>query len=342
MDAREALLALAAVQGALVALLVVALLLHAGWNAERARRRAVRMEAVRGPLHAALAGGPTPNPLGRLPMRDRVRLLASLAPVLEGERRRRLATLAAEAGVVARADRLARSRLWWRRLRGLRLRLLTGGSPPNLHALLSDREAPVRAAAAALAGRLAEAQHADALARLVSDRDAGVRAAAEDALRRLGEAAIPSVAALLREGPTRRAALRIAAAVPSPRLLPDLLAHARDPEPAVRDAACRALAAIGGPQARAALLVLARDPSARVRAGAAEGLAATKDPEAAAPLARLLGDASFRVRRAAALGLARLGAAGPLALRAVVEEAEEPAASAARHALDLAAVEGHA
>jgi HEAT repeat protein len=144
--------------------------------------------------------------------------------------------------------------------------------------LLKDPDATVRAAAAAMLGRLAEPSAVPALVQAVADSSAGVRAQAVEALAALGD----------RGG------------------RPAILAALRDPEEGVREAAALALGQLGDGAAVEPLFETLGDPDWCLRRAAAQSLGGFADARAAQALQRLATqDPHWCVRRAAVCAMGR-------------------------------------
>ncbi|MFH9040358.1 fumarate reductase/succinate dehydrogenase flavoprotein subunit [Streptomyces sp. NPDC017966] len=218
------------------------------------------------------------------------------------------------------------------------------GTGPALAAALADRDAGVRAAAAASLRELVETLPPepalrDGLAAALSEADPVVRATALDVLRalRLGGvelfadslsdsditvrvAAVRALVSVGAAGELARAAatdpsreVRVTVARALATVGPDrAVAHSvlagllDDPDVLVRGAAYETLGAAGCPAALAARAEAAlSDPAWQVRAGAATALSAT-DPNLAVPaLAKAVADPNADVRKAAVLALTR-------------------------------------
>lgn len=249
----------------------------------------------------------------------------------------RVVSAAGSAEVLSAARRWCRSRLWWRRLKGVRTLVRLGGGQSTVPALLDDPHPEVRAEAAAWVAAHPEGPGVARLVRML-DRDvAQCRFAAQDALLRIGGPASEQLADYL-EGPSARrpeVCLRVATGIASARLLPVALARVHDPEASVRAAAAELLAAIGGEQAVPELAALLADANAQVRAAAAAGLGVLAHWPAAPDLAAALGDPAWDVRRAAAEALHELGAVGRLYLRRALVGPDAFAADMARLVLGL-------
>jgi HEAT repeat protein len=298
----------------------------AAWRRRRAARLRPRLDAAR----TALARGEdAAGPLSALSIEDRAGVVADVGAAL----RRTID----EPTLHALAVRRCASRLWWRRLRSVRLLALLGDGREQVPARLSDSNADVRAAAARWAADHPEADPGRLLAMLDDDR-ALPRWAAADALLRLGPAAVEPIAAYLDAAPSGRGlegAMRVSAGVADPRLLAPVLARADDPSPRVRELAADVAGGVGGHDAVHALTGLLDDEDAQVRAAAAHALGRLKHWRSAPRLAAALRDPAWDVRRRSGLALLAMGSPGVLALRGALDDSDRFARDMARQLLDL-------
>jgi HEAT repeat protein len=227
-----------------------------------------------------------------------------------------------------------------------------------LAALLASPEPPIRACAAALAGRAGLPHLVHGIARLLDDSDGHVRAAAAAALGRIGATGAKGDLARLLRDPypdVREAALGALRAISGPalgleppdaslppgpratairagdfRLAPGLLEEALgDPDAGVRVAALENLGDRSVWREEAAPLLLDEDPC--VRAHAVRVRLGARPLPPLAPLAPLLHDADPGVRLALALGLADL--TEPEALDWLLELRSDPSDAVARAAV---------
>lgn len=234
----------------------------------------------------------------------------------------------------AAVDALAAAALVHERIRGRPAPPVPPSAVGAAAALLRERDAGARAAAAAALGTLAvlgAGAAVDAVAGALDERDEKVRVALAQALERAGagEARLGGVVDALRDGPAdrRRTAAQVLALAARREgaaagwLLAPLLAAAREPDLAVRRHAVTALGWLGAAAAGARPLLAgelaASDPELR---GAALGaLARVEAALGAPPLARLLAALEGKdeaLRRAASSALYALGAGtAPLAPR---------------------------
>lgn len=274
------------------------------------------------------------RPLGP---RLQVRLLIELARNLEGFGRDFVWDVARHTGIIRRAERMAHSRWWWRRLRGAELLTDFGTEEILVLSLLRDPNAAVRAQAAALAAGHPSPAAVAALLTTLEDDSALCRFAAQDALLRLGVAAVPELAAYLERGTgsALAAALDVAIAVEHPAFLtaaPRLCEH---PDPRVRSRAVTLLGVAGGVAGIDAARARLEDAAAPVRAAAAGALARLAHWPAAPAIADLLRDRAFEVRHAAGIALRELGSPGMLMLRRTRHDTNLFAADMARQVLEL-------
>jgi hypothetical protein len=314
---------------------------HGGWMTWYERRAAPRLERGRIAL-AAIGVRPRVDRadvalLKGLPSRLQVRLFAELAPSLGGSQRRHLSSLAGEVGLVAGAERLCRSRRWWRRLRGVRLLTALGGGEKVVPALFADPHPAVRAEAAEWAG-----QHPtpEVIGRLVELLGAPGRVGSwvvRDSLLRIGSSVVGPLAGWLETHPGAPSlpALEVAAGLADPRFAAAARLLCRSPLPAVRARAATLAGAIGGEELVETLMELLDDPDAAVRASAAAAMGRLGHWPASPRLARMLRDPAWVVRSQSALAMRRLGSPGMLLLRRALDDADRFAADIARQVLDM-------
>jgi hypothetical protein len=342
--------------GLLLSAALAAVFGHAAWLGWTRRADPPRLALARAALTNTLAGGAAPastvprgdaartsgeGPAGSvpadrdivaLPDRLRRRLLSDLAGSVQGDQRQRLARLAVDLGIIGRAQRWARSRWWWRRLRGAHLLSSLCDEDPLMHRLLGDPHPAVRAEAITWAGDHVDTAVAERLVDLLADRSPLCRHAAKDALLRAGPAAPPVVAEHLRRGdsPNLDALLDVAAGRPDHRYQAAARSLAGDPRPAIRAVAARLLGELGGHDAIPVLELQLTDPQPAVREEAAAALGRLGHWPAASAVARLLRDPSWDVRCAAGEALAALGAPGALMLQRYSRDDDPFAADMAR------------
>ena len=321
-----------------------ALLLIFGHGARLAARRrwsAPRLARGRTVLHALMDGAPVPpatlRTLRALPVRLQVRLVVELASSVAGTQRARLTRLAEEMGLTESAERLCRSRLWWRRLRGIRLLAAVGAGVDAVPPLLDDPHPVVRAAAAEWAVAHPEPGVLDRLFAHLADPSSLARFSVQDSLLRVGSAASEPLLRHLetRSGEAARPALEVAAGLADVRFLPVAVRLCGDADPAVRACAAELVGAIGGGEGTDLLTALLDDPDAGVRAAAVRALGSLRHWPAAPGIALRLRDSAWVVRREAGLALRAVGSPGLLFLRRALDDADPFAADMARQVMDL-------
>ena len=259
-----------------------------------------------------------------------IRLFVRLAPSLGGDSRTELRRMARGFGLQDMGVRLARSRLWWRRLRGARLLTAVGGGEEVVPGLRADRVPAVRAQAAEWLAEYGGVDAPDQLADLLDDPNPLCRFTSKHGLARLGPGTIGAVRGHLASPSSglRAAALQVAIRMPDPILLPRTLELAGDGDPRVRALAAELLAKLGGELASSQLVVLLSDDQSRVRRAACEGLGILGDVTTGPRLAQLLDDPVWEVRNHAARALRGLGAPGELLLRRALRAGGVPADAA--------------
>jgi HEAT repeat protein len=330
-----------AVEAGLIALAVAGLVGHGLVVLARDRVRRRRLTSLRATLVAGLEQPATAAVSGAFSGRWSQRLaliaLAELAPALHGSQRASLARLAAEAGLVRRAERLCLSRRWRRRLRGARLLSLLGGGESAVPVLLGDPQPQVRAQAVEWAADHPTPANVERLLGMLTDEPGVSPFVVKDSLVRLGPAVVEPLA-------TRLASVRGAGAVPlleiavwlnDPRLLAPALSRCGDRDARVRALAAGLIGGLGGADGVRALERLVADPEGAVRAAAIQSLGKLGHWPAAALIAARLGDQSWEVRRAAALALRSLEAPGELLLRRALSDPDPFARDMAKQVLDL-------
>lgn len=264
--------------------------------------------------------------------------LLRLATHLSGGSAARLRERARELGVVRSARDFCRSRLWWRRLRGIQLLDLLGVDDPAARRLLGDRHPRVRARAAGWLGELARGpDDVDALIEALDDRSPIVRFAAAEALLRVGHAAVAPIRDHMldptSEVPDRL--MEVVAGLGSSDFLDPVVGRVRSLTPRGRVLGARYLGKVGGDAARSTLLELLGDELAEVRAEAAWSLGLLDAWTSACEIGRLLDDTDFDVRRSAGMALHSLGSPGTLVLRRAVREEGSYSGEMAMQVLDL-------
>ncbi len=341
MVSREVLIGVLALEGVLLALVTGLLGGLEAWRWWSGRRERPVLAWGGGVLASSVASRAlTDSELRRLrtlPIRLRETLFVELGRTLGHGDRARLAILAADVGLITWAEARCRSRLWWRRLHGVRLLTVLGEGENVVVPMLADRHPEVRAAAALGAGNHPDDRVVLGLLVLLTDPFGLCRFNAQGSLKRLGRTAVDPVARYLVDGPREgwESALMVAMSIAGPPFGPVARVLANDRSARVRALATSLLAAIGGPDERDELTRRLGDPEPDVRERAARGLGALAHWPAAAAVAGLLGDPEWRVRRASALALRGMGAPGTLLLRRSISSADRFASDMARHVLDL-------
>jgi HEAT repeat protein len=318
-------------------------LLLVGVSAVRARGQA-RRTAQRDEWLAALTptleeAGPPGEEVRLRGMRrhQRVTTVSGIVAQLSGEAAHRVVAASDEPEVVRAAQEWCRSRLWWRRLRGVRTLIMMGGEQPDLLALLDDPHPQVRAEATNYVAANHDPGGIDRLITMLDDDAAWCQFAAEDSLLRIGARAVDPLISYL-ERPSAQEplrALRVATGIASSAFLPTALDRCRDPRADVRVAAAELVSAIGGESAAAALLELLSDAEPTVRAAAANRLGVLAHWPAAPLLTGRLADPDWNVRRAAAGALWALGTPGRFYLRRALHSPDRFVSDMAQHTLDL-------
>lgn len=189
-------------------------------------------------------------------------------------------------------------------------------SRPELEALLHDRDADVRIAAARALGRIGDEAAAAALLESLSGPRAVPPGVVADALCSLGAGTGPAVRVALTSADTiaRAVAAEIAGLTGAVALIDALrTAVALDPVPDVRSRAATALGSLGSPAALDALVAALGDDDLGVRLAATSALGALGDPSASPALAAALPGDDL-LAELSAQSLARLGSAGRLVL----------------------------
>ncbi len=247
-------------------------------------------------------------------------LVLDLLPQLRGADRAALGRLLVRRGVVARAAGDLSARAPWRRGR-----------------------------AAALLGNAADPEHTAALTALLADRAADVRCAAARALGKAGDAlaAGPLLHALARSRPVPAGVVGMALLDLGTPVLPDLRAAVADPPSASAQALAADLLGLHGDvEALGLLLGLVGDRArpAAVRCSAATALGRIGVPAATPALAAALAETAVpALRRAAAEALGRIGDDAAIdALAAAVDGNDDAVRAECADALAAAGEDGRA
>lgn len=303
------------------------------------RQREDRVARARRQLAAVLERDLRPGALedlAHLPLAEQMRAFREVGGSLAGAERERLRAVAADLGLVARAESATRDRRWWRRLEGLRALGVVSAAVPGILRLVDDPHHLVRAQAIELA---AEQPSEEVIERLVAhlyDPARVCRFAVHDSLLRIGASAVPAlVGALARGGAGTAEPLGVARWVGDSRLSAPAVRLTAHSDARVRAHAATLLGRLGGEGGVATLRGMLADPEADVRAAAARALGRLGVSAAAAQLAEALRDEAWSVRREAAIALTKLGPAGEVLLREAVGRDDAYASDIARNALDL-------
>lgn len=274
--------------------------------------------------------------LAHLPMGARLELLISASSALAGAKRNRITDLAHDFGLIDWAEKRCRSRLWTRRLHGVRALTALENRSELVPVMLRDRRPEVRAQAIQWASDIGDPDIGSELVELLGDEMRFPRFIVQNALLWIGAPAVAPLAEFLRrEGPGLEPALEVAAAMPDPEFLDQARELSRHPSAAVRMYCARILGALGGPESVARLSEMLEDETEEVRAAAADGLGKLEHWPAGSQLALALRDQAWAVRRAAGLALRSLGSPGLVLLRRSTSDRDHFAADMARQVLDL-------
>jgi HEAT repeat protein len=323
----------------LVAVLLVAVGCEHVLRTRRLVRDARRRTELTPLVHALLDGDAAEGVAAAPALLDD--LVLDLLPQLRGADRTALQAVLLERGVVTRAAGELGARGAARRGRAA---LLLGNAASLAHtvqlvALLGDRAAEVRSAAARALGKTGDADAAGPLLAAATARPGLPPGVAGMALLDLGTAALPALRAALDTGApvAQSLAADLIGVHGDPAGTEALVRLVGDPgrDPDVRRSAAQALGRIGSPVATMALTAaLLSAADAPLQAAAAEALGRIGDPEALDALTAGLRSAGPDVRAACADALALLGEAGRLRLAAHAV-LRGPSGDAARSALDV-------
>ena len=282
-------------------------------------------------------GAGVPRDVPRLPLREHLEILCALRPSIAGAGRDRVLVMAIASGLMRRGERMCASRLWQRRLRGVRLLTLLGCGETCVPPLLNDRRPLVRSQAVVWAADHTDPALVGRLVELLGHPEIVAPFTVRDALQRIGRPAVGPLIEHLRQatGPAAQEPLRVADDLADPRMLGAALRLSDDDEPGSRAGAARLLGALGGAEAVETLGRMLEDPEETVRTGAAQGLGRSGHWAAGPALAGRLCDPAWEVRRAAALALRSFGSPGVLLLRRALRDSDSHARDMARQTLDL-------
>ena len=270
-------------------------------------------------------------------------LVLDLLPQLRGEDRRALQRVLVARGVVDRAATDLTARASWRRGRAATLLGSAAGADrtPALAALLADRSADVRGAAARALGKAGDPAAVTPLLTALTGARALPLGIVGMALLDLGTPVLPALRTALTDGSPAAQALaaEVLGVQGDPQATSGLLAlvpgHRLPTE--VRQAAATALGRIGSPRATAALTgLLTAGHLPVLQRAAAEALGRIGDPAGISALVSGLHVLDPGVRAACADALAAIGEEGRGRLR-VLAIGTSPASRAALSALDAVA-----
>lgn len=275
-------------------------------------------------------------------LRHEILLGAALAlgPSLRGEDRQRVVELMTACGLIDRAERLCRSRLWGMRLRGLRFFTLLGGGESVAPSLLADPHPSVRAQAIEWAGDHPSQATIETLLALLAAGQTPFRFGTQEALLRMGSEVVPHLAEFLAQqhGLSAQLALEVADGLPDTRFIEPSLRLAVDPNPRTRALAIDLLGDLGGLQAEQMAVAALDDADPGVRTAALGAVAHLNLWRSGTAVARLLADDAWAVRHAAAQTLLSFGPPGRILLQQALRQDQELAVAIARQAIDLANV----
>jgi hypothetical protein len=331
------------VLGSALAIMLGLLFGHSVWLAQSNLRNRHLLADGRRALSSLLEGdGADDEPIARLrslPRRLQIRLLAEAALPLAGAHRDRLTVIFERLGAVDWAGRACASRVWWKRLRAVRVLTLLRTGGEQVRPLVDDPHPLVRAQAIEWCAVHPDLAFVDSLLDHLGDTSRLCRFTVQDTLLRIGTpVAGPLRERLLEpEGPGTLNALRVAAGIADPQFLEPALLHSSSPRAELRCAAAALLGAVAGEAAVARLVALLTDGDAGTRAAAAIALGEMGQWTAAHAVAPLLRDPAFPVRRAAGLSLRAMGSPGEIFLRRYRADSDPQAAGIATQILDLPA-----
>ena len=268
---------------------------------------------------------------------QQIRLFSQIIPNLKGSRRNALTRLAGDIGLTDWAESLCKSRLWWRRLRGIRLLTLLGGGEDVVPGFLKDLHPAVRCQAVEWATDHPTTPVIATLLKMLHNQRDPARFSIQDSLLRMGYPATEPLreALISATGSNLVGVLEVAIGLASPQFLAPALGLCSNQEPIVRTLAAKLLGGLGGGEAAEVLTVLLSDQDPQVRQAAAAALGNLGHWPAATAVAGLLRDPVWAVRREAGLALGSFGAPGHLILRRSLGDEWAPAAEMAKQVLDI-------
>jgi hypothetical protein len=303
-----------------VLLSVVGLRLRRRRGEARRRGSVARAEAaVLGLLAGELTEAEAALRLRRLPRGDLCEILERYAGALGGESRASLQGVYGALGLQRHALGLLRSRLWWRRLEGVRLLAAMGGDAGQgeLVARLWDRSGEVRLAAARAVARRQALEALPTLLEALSSASRLSRRQVAEALVEFGASAWPALREALRTPPQGAGGLRLHATMLEVLALSGdwqaagvIEAALSDPEVELRAAGFKAAILLHLNLSAERLRAGLRDPRWEVRALAARACGHAGQEALVQDLGVALSQEEWWVRFNAARALARLGGAG--------------------------------
>jgi hypothetical protein len=323
---------------------VVMTIVHGAVHDRRHRRSALMRQRAVLALGRQASGLPVDRndatAIEALTATDAVEVVGTLGDLVRVDDAEVLRLMAAEFSLDQRAHRLIGSRLWRRRLVGVRLASLLRLDDDAAVAGWCDRSAPVRAVSADVLGQRRDVVSIQRLVGLLGDRNGVVRFAAANGLVHIG---LP-VAPVLRErlesvDEATIGELEVAGAIRDPRLGPAVARHLGDPRPEARAAVVSALGRLGDRTSLELVEDAAHDPDPRVRRNAVRALGLARHWPGAGTIADRLDDADPDVVRAAGTALLDVGAPGKLFLQRGARGQGE-SSQLCRHLLDVDAVVG--
>ena len=266
-----------------------------------------------------------------------IQLIREIAPSLNGEHLKWLATAAEDSGLASSARSACRSKRWRKRLEGARLLFILGGDEEVLATLLNDPHPIVRTQAAEWASDHPTPKVAIPLIALLEQPEGLRPFAIRDSLLRLGNTVVEPLAEYIASHSGRQVeeALEVAAGIGDHQFMEPALALCEDDSPRVRASVAKLMGALGGIRGVETLGALLNDPEPSVRAAAARATGNLGHWPSSPALSVLLHDPTWEVRRAAGLALGALGAPGNLLLRRSLSDPNPDAADMARLVLDL-------
>jgi HEAT repeat protein len=343
--ARHFLIAVAIVQGGLLAALIVLIILNRWFRLRRSTRLSPRRQAVdasmrrwaagTAPLAGVLVG------LSRLPIQLAIDALVNWSARVPGERWRQLA-MALEPTLWARIVRTnASSARWWKRLECARF-LSVAALPADtarLLRLISDSHPAVHVAAIAALERMEDSALTLAALERLPRLAPTVHAYYAAMLRRSRPIVIDHLQKRLRhtDDPALPRLAEFAGRLGEPSLRERLTALATHPDREVRVQSARALGSFPHRESIAALKQLATDEAWEVRAQAIRSLGMITDGSTLPLVKAALRDDIWWVRLRAALALMRFAAAGRNALLEAEVGADANARAVAKLVLGLPA-----